>query len=248
MAKVQDLLSSRCKTTKNNTSKMAALAEQTAQGKRSGFSGLFSVEPLSDQEKNSLESLLDRYSNGSQDLEKDLNTLVSITSEVQAINNQAALLHGERIKKAQALLKKYADGAFTAWLIETYGNRQTPYNLLQYYEFHSKVCSSLRTQLEKMPRQAIYTLASREGCFEKKCEIVAQYKGETKAELLTLIRQIFPLNESDGRQTTSGEATLSALKKAQLALGKTPPMMTKQQRKELLTLLDELKKTIQKAH
>jgi hypothetical protein len=247
MAKVQDLLSSRCKTGPKKSSKMAALAEQTARGERSGFAGLFSVTDLSDGEKDALESILDRYSTGEQDLTEDLASLVSITSEVQAINNQAALLHGERIKRAQTILKRYSDGAFTAWLIETYGNRQTPYNLLQYYEFYTAVSAPLRKIIETMPRQAIYTLASREAKLEDKCQLVENYSGQTKAELLALIRETFPLNDDDGRRTDSGEATLSALRKAAQLLGKRTSSMTRNQRDELLKLLEELRTKIQKS-
>lgn len=76
-----------------------------------------------------------QFSSGEGNLTLDLAELSLITSEVKAINNQAAILHGERIKKAQTLLKSYQEGAFSAWLNATYGNRQTPYNLMQYYEF-----------------------------------------------------------------------------------------------------------------
>jgi len=245
MAKVQDLLSSRCKQPAKKSSKMAALAEQTARGERSGFAGLFSVTELSASDREALEGILDRYSTGEQNLKADLTSLVSITSEVQAINNQAALLHGERIKRGQTILKKYADGAFTAWLIETYGNRQTPYNLLQYYEFYTAVPPSLRERIEIMPRQAIYTLASREGDFEKKCQIVEQYDGETKTELLALIRETFPLDEADGRRTNGGDAALSVLRKASNLFKGAKPAMTSHQRDKLLSLLDELRSQIQ---
>ena len=104
----------------------------------------------------------------SKKLSNDLNHLISLTSEVKAINNQAALLHGERIKKAHQILTRYRDGAFTAWLMAAYGNRQTPYNLMQYYEFCEAMPKQLASKIELMPRQAIYVFASREGEPRKK--------------------------------------------------------------------------------
>ena len=98
--------------------------------------------------------------------------MISLTCEVKAINNQAAILHGERIKKAHQILTPYKDGAFTAWLISTYGNRQTPYNLMQYYEFCEAMPKNLREQIEWMPRQAVYVLATRTGEWKIKQEIV----------------------------------------------------------------------------
>ena len=90
----------------------------------------------------------------------DLEFLTTITSEVKAINNQAIILHGERIKQCtRTFLTKYRDGAFSAWLISTYGNRQTPYNFLQYYEFYQSLNLELQKRMDDMPRQVVlYTL------------------------------------------------------------------------------------------
>src|SRR6185437_5934673 len=109
--------------------------KQSANGNLSSFSGVFSIADLSNHEKSSIETILKDYAIDPENLDDDLAHLISITSEVKAINNQAALLHGERIKKAHTILTRYRDGAFTAWLIAAYGNRQTPYNFLQYFEF-----------------------------------------------------------------------------------------------------------------
>jgi len=190
--------------------------------------------------KAEIASLLDRFSTGDQNLEEDLATLASITSEVQAINNQAAILHGERIKKAQTILTQYQDGAFSAWLIATYGNRQTPYNLLQYYEFYVAMPTQLRTQIETMPRQAIYTLASREGTLEKKQKIVESYNGETKQELINLIRETFPLDSQDGRQQRIGDNAITSLKRLTTLLRRKRVTITRSQKQEILQLITTL--------
>lgn len=198
MSKVNDLLFSRLK---QKFSKTNELAEVSSKGQLSSFSGVFRVVPLSTIEETSLEELLKSYQGEtSGSIERDLHVLSNITSEIKAISNQAAILHGERIKKAQEIFKNYRDGAFSAWLMNTYGNRQTPYNFLQYYEFYLSLPSNLIPKLEEMPRQAIYTLASRDIPLEQKKEVLENYQGETKNELLDLIRNKFPLEDSDKRR------------------------------------------------
>ncbi len=167
MANMNAILNQRIKKSEN-PSKMAAMAKQSATGNLTSFAGVFSVSELSEKEKKLVESILKDYAHGAETIEGDLSALLSITSEVKAINNQAAILHGERIKKAQQILTRYRDGAFTAWLMTTYGNRQTPYNLMQYYEFYEAMPKPLRPLIEIMPRQAVYVLASRDGNIEKK--------------------------------------------------------------------------------
>lgn len=214
MTKLKSILDQRMKKPVPS-SKMAAMAQQSATGHLTSFSGIFSVVELSEKEREALSTLLTHYATEGQEdhLKDDLAHLITITSEVKAINNQAALLHGERIKKVHQLLAPYRDGAFTAWLIAVYGNRQTPYNLMQYFEFCEAMPRQLRTQIELMPRQAVYVLASRSGDLENKRKIVEQYKGETKEEMLAKIRQWFPLEEKDKRKQKMSGWLLTGLKR-----------------------------------
>lgn len=199
MSKVNSLLTQRLKPASEKLSKMTNLAELSSSGNLSSFSGVFKVAPLSSEEESHLKLLLESHKEEGTNVIKDLSELSALTSEVKAICNQAIILHGERIKKAQGLLKSYKEGAFTSWLIHTYGNRQTPYNFLQYYEFYHMLPQGLLSKLDEMPRQAAYTLASRQGDFQKKEEIVRNYQGETKQSLLDQIRKIFPLKNQDKR-------------------------------------------------
>lgn len=235
---INSLLNQRLK--KGDQSKMAALAKQSANGNLTSFSGIFSVSELNEHEKNTLETLLREYGTESGDLKSDLNALISITSEVKAINNQAAMLHGERIKKAHAILTRYRDGAFTAWLMAAYGNRQTPYNFMQYYDFCEAMPKTLRPQIEAMPRQAVYTLASREGPLEKKQEIVESYQGETKVELLQRIRDTFPLEAQDKRRQNIGDSTILGLTRLATTLRNSKFTLTRQQREAIQQLLGEI--------
>ena len=241
MSKVNNLLSQRFKTVTEKLSKMTHLAELSSAGSLSSFSGVFRVTPLSSQEVESIESILNHYRAETQETSDDLAELAAITAEVKAINNQAIILHGERIKKAQIILKQYRDGAFTSWLVATYGNRQTPYNFLQYYELHCALPESLHPKLDEMPRQAVYSLASREGEFEHKQRIIENYGGEPKQQLLELIRQTFPLAANDKRAQDAAEFSINVLRRLHDQMRATTLRPTPKQKKELNRLLREIK-------
>lgn len=237
ISKFNDLLNLRFKQKETKQQKMTALAELSNKGELSSFSGVFRVSALSEPERTNLESILRSYRHDDYfDIETDLKTLCTITSEVKAITNQAVILHGERIKKAQDLLKNYRDGAFTAWLFATYGNRQTPYNFLQYYEFYTTVTPDLHSKIDQMPRQVIYSLASRTGPLEKKEEILKAYSGQPKKELLTLIRKEFPLGEEDRRAPNYVAHAISFLKRARESL-KNPQCQLEEEDKRLVRVL-----------
>ncbi|HSX26603.1 MAG TPA: CT583 family protein [Chlamydiales bacterium] len=247
MSKFNDLLNLRFKQKETQQPKMTALVERSNNGELSSFSGVFRLSALSEAEKLALETILKdfRYDEF-YDVDPDLKALTTITSEVKAITNQAVILHGERIKRAQEILKKYRDGAFTAWLFNTYGNRQTPYNFLQYYEFHNLVPQALHTKLDQMPRQVVYSLASRTGPQEKKEAIVNNYTGQPKKELLHLIRLEFPLPEEDKRLPQFASHALSFLKRARELL-KNPNCLPREEEKRLLrNLLNQLQALIDK--
>lgn len=243
MAKVNSILDQRMKKPAN-MSKMAEMAKQSANGNLTSFSGVFSIIELSSKEKESLEEILKNYANEEQNIHSDLDSLISLTSEVKAINNQAALLHGERIKKAHQILTRYREGAFTSWLIMTYGNRQTPYNLMQYYEFCEAMPKRLRPQIELMPRQAVYVLASRMGSLEQKRAVVENYQGETKAEMLTLIRQMFPLNQVDQRKQKIDKIMIHGLQRLYEQLKQTSQDLTNGQKHQILVLLKQIHQLI----
>lgn len=201
------------------------------------LSPVFGKYTITDEEKGSLKKLLEKYTDNDETLEADFASLSLLTAEVKAINNQAALLHGERIKKAQEILKNYREGAFTSWLIETYGNRQTPYNFLQYHEFHQAVPAQLHAQMDTMPRQAIYTLASRNAALKDKQAFIENYRGQTKEELLTEIRRSFPLKENDGRKQNVSEMWLKLLERTHASLESSKPQFSSRQKQRITSLL-----------
>jgi len=244
MAKVNSFLAERFKSATSKVSKMTGLAEMSNSGALSSFAGVFRVTALSTNEKASLSFLLENHREGEEDIAIDLQQLCDITAEVRAINSQAAILHGERIKRAQGLLKKYRDGAFTSWLIAAYGNRQTPYNFLQYYELFQSLPESLSSKLDEMPKQIAYILASRQGPSSKKEEILRNYAGQSKQELLSEIRQIFPLAQGDKRGSDIFDQMLSALQKIEQKLASCPHKPSSKQRQELSAILKALHKKV----
>lgn len=240
MSNINALLTQRLKKNEQQSSKMAEMAKQSASGNLTSFSGVFSITELTDNEKSLLGDMLTQYALDEKNVSQDLKTLISITSEVKAINNQAALLHGERIKKAQAIFNRYKEGAFSSWLITTYGNRQTPYNLMQYYEFYESLPKPLRPQIESMPRQAVYTLASRDAPMEQKQEIVKGYSGQTKSELLAMIREAFPLVTTDRRKQNLGESAIQNLRRIFDMLRDRKLGITRTQKNEIYDLMDKI--------
>jgi hypothetical protein len=98
----------------------------------------------------------------------------------------------------------------------------------------------LRGQIELMPRQAIYTLAARHGEIEKKQQFVKDYSGETKNELLEQIRELFPLEERDGRRRMAGIALLTGLKRLFQDLQRSAHEISLREKNNLLTLLEEM--------
>lgn len=236
MTNLKDLLENRFKKTSN---KMQSLVEKRAEGKLSAFSGIFQEKQLDASEKAKLEDLLKDYSLESQVNPQDLHVLCSLSSEIKQIHHQSILLHGERIKKARDLLKNYREGAFSLWLMLTYGNRQTPYNFLVYYELYTVLSPALRIEAEKMPRQALYSLASRHGALEKKEAIIRNYKGEKKADILAVIRKEFPLAESDSRKTSPVDQAISFFNKG-FSLIKDRSLFSEHEKKQLLKLIKKL--------
>ncbi len=241
MVKVNSLLSERLKRATDKLSKMTTLVERSSAGNLSSFSGVFQVAPLSGKEQETLATLLDQYKSKEQEVEEDLYQLTALTAEVKAINNQAIILHGERIKKAQNILKNYQDGAFSAWLMAIYGNRQTPYNFLQYYELHTALPGDLHHKLGEMPRQAVYSLASREGNQDQKERIIKNYNGEPKQELLKLIRETFPLADNDRRAQDIAELAIKELKRLFSHLTSSSFTPSPKQKSQLQQILKEIR-------
>ncbi|MDN3508890.1 MAG: CT583 family protein [Candidatus Neptunochlamydia sp.] len=239
MSKFNSLLMERFKSHAKKE-KMNELVERSSSTSLTNFSGPFRVNTISNQERASLQSLLEKYQTDENNISEDLNFLSTITSEVKAISNQAVILHGERIKKAQELFKKYRDGAFSNWILKTYGNRQTPYNFMQYYELYTALPKKLQEIVDEMPRQAIYSLSSRSVPQEKKIEFVKKYKGESKTELLEKLRTSFPLAKQDKRNPNKTKSVLDLLNRAKKRMEQDFFVPSQDENAELKAIVKEI--------
>lgn len=244
MTKINSFLADRLKSPQEKMTKMKEMAELSSRGALSGFSGVFQVQPLDDGDVSKLQSLLKEYGPEDANTDKDYQMLAQLTSEVKAITSQAAILHGERIKKAQSILKNYQEGAFTAWLMATYGNRQTPYNFLYYYDLYMAMPRHLQPKLDAMPRQVVYTLAARQGELARKEALIAEYKNESKQELLEKIKLSFPLKEHDKRNRKLSASILTTIDRMQRSIEVLGMHATKEEKKALVSRLKKLIQTI----
>lgn len=111
---------------------------------------------------------------------------------------------------------------------------------MQYYEFYSALPQALRPQIEAMPRQAIYTLASREGPMKMKEDIIKNYQGESKSELLSLIREAFPLEDDDKRRQNIVESLIQNIRKTYQILSNRRLKLTKPQKRAMNSAIDDI--------
>lgn len=240
MKTLDDVLSEKLK--QKNQTKLQTLADKNFA--KPSLGGLFKTSPLSDSETETLHQILSENKTKASDLERDLDSLTTLTQEIKAIQAQSIILHGERIQKAQSLLKSYKEGAFTEWLLAVYGNRQTPYNFLQYYEFYLSLADMLKLKLLDMPKQAVYTLASRSGDLEKKQWIIESYQGEPKHVLLSKIRTTFPLSTTDKRKQKFSQHVMLSLAKLIEQIDQKDWSPSKNEKKKIEALLKMLNKKL----
>ena len=95
-----------------------------------------------------------------------------------------------------------------------------------------------------MPRQAIYVLASRTGRVEAKQALVTQYDGETKRQMLDKIRQQFPLDAEDKRQSDRGEQVVKALRGVLHLFEGFTGTFSQSKKKEMLALLKAIETVV----
>lgn len=244
MPSLVSLLTERFSERKEKVQKMNELVERSHQGKLSSFSGVFQVSDITEDDRKELSEILASHAHEKQETNEDFQFLLAITSEIKAINNQAIMLHGERIRRAQGILRKYKEGAFSKWLVAAYGNRQTPYNFLQFYEFYMDLDDSLRKVVDEIPKQVIYSLSSRKGSVKKKEEFIKEYKGENKHILLQRLRNSFPLKKEDKRNGNHAMKALLSLKRVKATFSQKGFLPTLAEKKALRSLLEELQAKI----
>lgn len=202
MSRIESLLEERFSGTESK--KVKQLAHKSSHGELSSAANLFTSRMPTSDEVQAMQTLLERFSTDANHLSEDAQSLVALTLEAKAINHQAALLHGERIKRAQTILKQYQEGAFSVWLVQTYGNRQTPYNFLLYHDLFHTLEKALQQKFEEMPKACAYALAARNGPIEEKQAVITQLYSSDRKTLLEEIQKRFPLASSDKRKKQWG--------------------------------------------
>ncbi|MEM7175220.1 MAG: CT583 family protein [Chlamydiota bacterium] len=165
------------------------------------------TDKLSETEEKQIENLVSvRYKTRQvkkSQVKADVESLLNLSSQIRSITKQSLILHGERVAKGQEILKKYKRGAFSAWLEFTYGNRQTPYNFLYYYNLYRELPTQIKPFYQKIPYKAAYLLGAREGSLEKKIKVIeGNYKAKAK-DLLVLIDKLFPLGRGKHEKNES---------------------------------------------
>lgn len=205
---------------------------------------------LTPSDENQIQKILADYYNPSrtkeEDVSRDYYKLKNLTEEIKSINVQSVLLHGERIQKAENLLKNYRDGAFSKWLMAAYGNRQTPYSMLRYYELYNDLqTEQLQKKLEAMPKKAAYTLAFRFGSRERKAKIVENFSGQKQRDLILEIQATFPSDVDDGRKPKSQNAdAIFKMFELYRKVEKRRDELTHQHRERIRELIENLNKLL----
>lgn len=209
------------------------------------FGAMFGAVKLLEEEEKEIEYLLsqDFKSEGMREEQvgRDIHSLIEITSQIRSIERQSIVLHGERIARARDILKAYKEGAFTAWMMTAYGNRQTPYSLLQYYEFYRDLSKELQNRMQSMPRKAAYALASRSGDIERKKEILQNYHNLKQEKIITIIQETFPLDAEDRRRgKDSTTALIEQMQKSLETLIRRKNSLSKRHKEALASFKTEL--------
>lgn len=172
-------------------------------------------------------------------VEQHVEQLTTLTKQIKSISAQSVLLHGERIKQAQDLLKDYREGCFSKWLMKIYGNRQTPYSMLRFYEFYQSAPQETRPIIETMPKKAVYLLASRAGDQQKKLDIVRNHSKSSQSDLVLLIQDTFPVETNNTRKPLN-MTTLSVIEKACQKLEKRSKYLSDEDRSNIQQLIQRL--------
>lgn len=182
------------------------------------FRALFDAQKMTEEEVRSMQELFSEHMAGQHDEEvvrDDFRHLVQITTEVKSIQKQAVLLIGERVARVREILQRYSDerGAFTKWLKHTFNTLKTAYNALAFYEMYQTLPDEeLKKNFKAMPQKASYILASRQGDFGVKCDIIRDYRGEKQKEVLSQIFEKLPtaINDRRGKHEL-GQRTLTEM-------------------------------------
>ncbi len=138
------------------------------------------------------------------------------------------------------LIRSKREGAFTKWLMNAYGNRQTPYSMLRYYEFYQSSPQEFRPIIESAPKKCVYLLASRDGDHIKKLDLIKKHGKSPQADLLILIQKAFPIRESDRRKPLNASTIESMSRLCKKLESRSRYISEEEDRTEIRKLVDRL--------
>ena len=145
----------------------------------------------------------------------DLEEMKLLTAEIRAVGKQSLILIGERVFKARNILKKYKEGSFTQWLLQTFGCRRTGYNYLTYYEFYRQLPNvELQETFKKFPQKFAYKLASRKGDINVKCELVREYSDYPLEEMERLMKEMLPHKEGSTKSDSPVQTYIERMRQS----------------------------------
>ena len=171
--------------------------------------------------------------------------LTNITKQIKSIAAQSVLLHGERISQAHKILANYREGVFTKWLLATYGNRQTPYSMLRYYELYQSAPQETQSMIEAAPKKCVYALASREIDQDKKLEFIKNNCNKSQGDFLMLIQSTFPTAQTNRRESVKNTSTIKSMDNLLIKLKSGAQYLNQTNKAEIERLIRHLQKLIE---
>jgi len=232
--------------------------KEAAQSDRGFIEGFEAVNPintpsialplktdLTEKEKLTIQKILvDDYTPGiinEEQVYKHTDQLTDITRQIKNLVAQSILLCGERIKQAQDILANYREGAFSKWLMEVFGNRQHPYELLNYYNFYNSAPKEFQKIIEAAPKKVVYKLAAREGENSRKLDFIKKNVAAKQADTLLLIQETFPVTNTNRRKPLM-TSKIEAMCKLCAYLEGRSDALSKENRQEIQSLIQRLQK------
>lgn len=165
--------------------------------------------------------------------------LVTVTKEIKAINRQNIVLLGERISKAQELLR-YSEKGFKQWLHLVFGSYSTGYNYLNYFDLHNSLTKEhLKNKLEEMPAKAAYILASKDAPIDQKIDIIETHYTEQAKNIIAHVRETLSLDE-DKKSINPIDKLLDSLEKTTGKLFKMKEALDDNQKQKILNIINDV--------
>lgn len=209
-----------------------------------------------EKRKSEIKEILLKYAKEEKRAEKDLEKVLKFSLEIEGISVQNRILHGERLLEVKEILKGgeskdfgYKDGCFIAWIMKVYGNKQTPYNYINYTSLYKKLPNETREKFLSMPFTAASNLAPKGGLSTQDTievepgvlDIIKNSEGKSRDALMFEIRERFK-GTKKGKKPNKAGTLISLLKRVEILLKNEYVKLNNSQRVEFEDCLEELKK------